>query len=72
MVNRGIPDRAGMEVTAHQKRSVFDRYHIISPAEFQEAARKLADPVMGRTTGTTALSMLDASREVCEKTNGLA
>ena len=37
-----------MKITGHKTRAVFDRYHIVSPGDLQEATRKLA----GRFTGT--------------------
>lgn len=40
-----------MAVTGHKTRAVFDRYHIVSPADLQEVARKL--------TGTLGISALD-------------
>jgi hypothetical protein len=42
MVNRGVPERVAMKITGHRTRTVFDRYHIVSPTDLQEAARKIA------------------------------
>lgn len=42
MVNRGVPERVAMKITGRRTRTIFDRYHIVSPADLQEAARKLS------------------------------
>jgi len=45
MVNRGIPERVAMTVTDHKTRTVFDRYHIVSPGDLQEVARRLTGTI---------------------------
>ncbi len=57
MVNRGASEKVAMTATGHKTRSVFDRYHIVSPSDLQELARKLA----GTATGTIGQSALDAA-----------
>jgi integrase len=54
MVNAGVLERVAMTITGHRTRAVFDRYHIVSPGDLQEAARKLA----GTFSGTSGHGML--------------
>ena len=47
LVNLSVPEKVGMTITGSRSRSVFDRYHIVSPADLQEAARKLSGAFCG-------------------------
>jgi integrase len=54
MVNSGVPERVAMKVTGHRTRAVFDRYHIVSPGDLQDVARKLAGTFSGTSGGQPA------------------
>jgi integrase len=63
LVNAGVPERAAMTITGHRTRSVFDRYHIVSPADLQAAARRLAEVGDGTFPGTFGPPWLTAGAQ---------
>ena len=61
MVNAGVVERVAMTVTGHKTRAVFDRYHIVSPGDLQDAARKLAEPeAHGHVLGHVGVAEVDS------------
>jgi hypothetical protein len=61
LVNAGVPERVAMKVTGHKTRAVFDRYHIMSPGDLPDVARRLT----GTFSGTSGPSTVEGrSRSV--------
>ncbi len=52
----GCGNSVAMKITGHKTRAVFDRYHIVSPGDLREAARKL--------TGTFSATLLEMKQGV--------
>jgi hypothetical protein len=48
VVNASVPERVIVTVTGHKTRAVFDRYHIVSPEDLQDVARRLTGTFSGR------------------------
>jgi integrase len=61
LVNAGVAERVAMTVTGHKTRAVFDRYHIVSPGDLQDVARRLTGTIAG-TVGTGGLDARPATR----------
>jgi len=58
MVNAGVAERVAMQVTGHRTRSVFDRYHIVSPSDLQDVARRLMGTISGTMASVAAATSL--------------
>lgn len=58
LIRSGVPEVMSMRITGHRTRSVFDRYNIVSPADLQDAARKMAG---GHNLRHSAPSPLDSA-----------
>ena len=63
MVTRdGVPERVAMQITGHETRRVFDTYHIVSPGDLQEAARKMAGAGVGASQSCSGSTLIDTGR----------
>jgi integrase len=58
LIRSGVPEVVSMRITGHRTRAVFDRYNIVSPADLQDAARKMTD---GHNSGHSTPSPLDSA-----------
>ena len=58
LVHAGVPERVAMTIMGHKTRAVFDRYHIVSPGDLEEATRKLEARATRITSGITAVQGL--------------
>jgi integrase len=53
LVNAGVPERVAMKITGHRTRSVFNRYHIVSPGDLQDAVKRLTGTLSGTPPSVT-------------------
>ena len=61
MVIAGVAERVAIQVTGHRTRSVFNRYHIVSPADLRDVARRLAGTLSGTLAPQTPSASLTGS-----------
>ena len=61
MVNAGVAERVAMQVTGHRTRSVFDRYHIVSPSDLQDVTRRLSGTFSGTIASPAVATNLTAA-----------
>jgi hypothetical protein len=54
LINPGVRERVAMQITGHKTRSVFDRYHIVSPVDVIDAMQAV------ETASLTARKSIDA------------
>jgi len=51
-----------MTITGHRTRAVFDRYHIVSPADLRDAAWKLTGTFQGTVPSPVPSPAVDSRR----------
>lgn len=52
LVQAGVSEKVAMTITGHRTRSIFDRYHIVTTGDQEEALRMVARNRDSRATGT--------------------
>lgn len=53
LINAGVRERVAMQITGHKTRSVFDRYHIVSPVDVTNAMRAVEAATLATPEGKT-------------------
>ena len=48
VVKAGLAERAAMTATGHETRAAFDGYHLVSPGDLQDVARRLTGHPSGK------------------------
>jgi len=63
LVNDGTPEKVAMLITGHKTRSVFDRYHIVSPEDLKAATARIVQRDSHRNSHNSAPAAEMVSRK---------
>lgn len=66
MVTDGLDEKRAMMISGHKTRSVFDRYHIVSPEALQDAAQKMERGARERLRKAIVQAKLFEDRDAAE------
>src|SRR5215831_19616949 len=57
MIRRGVPQKTAREISGHKTDAILDRYNIVSPADIQDAARKIEEGAKAANVIPTSLQL---------------
>ena len=63
LINAGVRERVAMQITGHKTRSVFDRYHIVSPVDVIDAMQAVEAATLTATSGATRGKTIEGTRK---------